>query len=147
MGRKSKFISKLTEEQISSLKQGYSQGESPLYRRKCHAILQNNLGMSADQLSIFFQVDKCTVLHWFRLWEKEGLEGLQLKPGRGRKPKLKIDNPEHVKVVKTLIENENQNLTLVLGQVSDQLGVELSKKTLKRFLKNLNTAGNASVNV
>lgn len=147
MGRKSKFIEKLTEEQKSSLQNGYSQGESPLYRRKCHAILQSNAGKSAIDLASFFQVNKRTVLNWFNLWEKEGLEGLKLKEGRGRKPKLKTDDFEHVAIVKKLISNENQNLTKVRGQVITELGIEVSKKTLKRFLKNLNTAGNDSESV
>jgi len=110
MGRKSKFIEKLTEEQVSSLKKGYSHGKSPLYRRKCHAILQNDAGKSADELASFFQVDKRTVLHWLGLWEKEGLQGLQLKPGRGRKPKLKTDNLEHVKVIKKFIKLKKRYL-------------------------------------
>jgi len=147
MGRKSKFIEKLTEDQKSSLQEGYSHGKSPLFRRKCHCILQSNTGKTSDQLVDFFQVNKRSVLTWFILWEKEGIEGLKLKAGRGRKLKLRPDNSEHVKVVKTLIKNENQNLTQVRAQVADQLEIELSKKTLKRFLKNLNIDGNVSVDI
>ena len=144
MGRKSKFIEILTEEQKDSLQKGYSHGKSPLYRRKCHCILQSNTGKTTKQLASFFQVNTITVLNWFILWEKEGIEGLKLKTGRGRKPKLSINDPHHVSIVKTLIENENQSLTKVTGQITEQLGIELSKKTLQRFLKNLNTDGNDS---
>ena len=147
MGRKSKFIENLTEEQKSTLQKGCFHGKSPLYRRKCHCILQSNAGKTSEELADFFQVNKRTVLNWLILWEKEGTEGLKLKEGRGRKPKLKTDNSKHVEIVKTLIKNENQNLNKVRGQIADQLGIELSKKTLKRFLKNLNTDGNVSVNV
>jgi transposase len=76
------------------------------------------------------------------LWERQGIEGLKLKPGRGRKPKLKTDEKTHVETVKTLIENEPKNLNRVTNQIEDKLGIEVSKKTLKRFLKNLNTDGN-----
>ena len=147
MGRKSKFIEILTEEQKDSLQKGYSHGKSPLYRRRCHCILQSNKGKTTKQLASFFQVNTLTILNWFIIWEKEGINGLNLKTGRGRKPKLKIDDSHQVKIIKTLIENENQNLTKVRGQVADQLGIELSKKTLQRFLKNLNTDGNDSENV
>jgi len=147
MGRKSKFIELLTEEQKTSLQKGYSHGKSPLFRRRCHCILQSNTGKTTKQLASFFDVNTLTVLSWFILWEKQGIEGLRLKAGRGRKPKLKIDDPQHVKIVKTLIEKENQNLTTVRSQVTDQLGIELSKKTLQRFLKNLNTDGNDSEDV
>jgi transposase len=147
IGRNAKFIKNLTEEQKGSLQRGYSYGKSPLYSRKCHCILQSSPGKTAKQLAELFQVNKITVLHWFTLWEKEGIQGLKLKAGRGRKPKLNTHNPRHVAIVKELIENENQNLTKVRSQVTDQLGVELSKKTLQRFLKSLNTDRNGSVGV
>jgi transposase len=147
MGRKSKFIENLTEAEKLSLKHGYSHGKSPFFRRKCHCILQSNNGKDTKELAVFFQVNKLSVLNWLALWEKEGIEGLKLKPGRGRKPKLDIGNPQHVAIVKELIQNENQNLTSVTSQVTDKLGVGLSKKTLQRFLKNLNTDGSGSVSV
>jgi len=141
MGRKPKFIEILMEDEKASLQRGYSQGKSPLFRRKCHCILQSNRGKTAKELAGFFQVNPLTVLGWFKLWENEGIEGLKLKPGRGRKPKLDPSDQEHVKVVKTLIENDNQNLNKVRAQVSEQLGAEMSKRTLQRFLKSLNTGG------
>lgn len=147
MGRKSKFIENLTEAERTSLQRGYSHGKSPFFRRKCHCILQSNNGKQTKELADFFQVDKLSVLNWFKLWEKDGIEGLKLKPGRGRKPKLDIGNAQHVAVVKELIQNENQNLTSVTGQITDKLGVGLSKKTLQRFLKNLNTDGSGSASV
>ena len=147
MGRKSKFIEILTEDDKASLQHGYTHCKSPLFRRKCHCILQSNAGKTTKELASFFQVNTISILNWFKLWEKEGIEGLKLKAGRGRKPKLNPSNQNHVKVIKTLIENENQNLNKVSSQVADQLGIEFSKKTLKRFLKSLNTDGSDFVNV
>ena len=77
---------------------------------------------------------------WLHLWEQEGQQGLKLKPGRGRKPKL--DKDKHVNVIKTLIENEPKNLTRVVAQIESELDIKVSKKTLQRFLKNLNISGN-----
>lgn len=144
MGRKSKHIENLTEEQKSSLKKGYSHGKSPLFRRKCHCILLSHSGKTADDLSSFFDVSTHSIREWLKLWEKQGIEGLKLKPGRGRKPKLRISEKAHVETVKTLIENEPKNLTRVTAQIKEELGISLSKKTLSRFLKNLNTDGNVS---
>ncbi len=144
MGRKPKFIEVLTEDEKASLQRGYAHGKSPLFRRKCHCILQSNSGKTSKELAGIFQVNALTVLSWFKLWESQGIEGLKLKAGRGRKPKLDPTDQKHVKTVRTLIENDNQNLNRVTGQLADQLGVELSKKTLQRFLKSLNTAGNGS---
>ena len=142
MGRKSKYIENLTEEQKSSLKKGYTYGKSPLFRRKCHCILLSHERKTVKELSSFFGISIHSIRKWLNLWERQGIEGLKLKPGRGRKPKLKTDEKTHVETVKTLIENEPKNLNRVTNQIEDKLGIEVSKKTLKRFLKNLNTDGN-----
>lgn len=145
MGRKSKYIENMTEEQKSSLKKGYTYGRSPLFRRKCHCILLSHERKTVKELSSFFGISVHSIREWLKLWERQGIEGLKLKPGRGRKPKLKSDEKKHVETVKTLIENEPKNLNRVRTQIEDKLGIEVSKKTLKRFLKNLNTDGNDSV--
>ena len=68
---------------------------------------------------------------------------MELRSGRGRKRKLDPDNAEHVKAVKVLVENEPQQLSRVVGKVKSELGIEVSRKTLKRFLKKLDSDGSA----
>lgn len=143
MGRKFKHIENLTEEQKSSLKKGYTHGKSPLYRRKCHSVLLSHSGKTTSEIATFYGVTIHSVREWHKQWEQHGLEGLKLKPGRGRKSKLSLEDNQHVQMVKTLIKNKPKNLTRVTAQIEDQLGIEVSKKTLKRFLKNLNTDGSA----
>jgi len=144
MGRKAKHIKNLTEEQKSSLKKGYTYGKSPLYRRKCHCILLSHDGKTPQDLSTFFGISVHSIREWLKLWEKnESVDDLKLKEGRGRRPKLKTDDETHVQTVKTLIKNEPRNLNRVKAQLKDNLGIIVSTKTLKRFLKNLNTVGNA----
>lgn len=146
MSRKKRFIEKLTAAQNRSLERGYRTGKSHLYRRKCHCILLSNKGKTVQELANLYSVKTRTVYSWFDLWESEGIKGLALKPGRGRKPKLNASDETQVKIVKTLIENEPKNLNRVVGQIKSQLDIDLSKKTLKRFLKNLNTSGSDFVN-
>jgi len=146
MSRKNKYIEVVTIEEKSSLEKGYKTGKSHIFRRKCQCILKSNEGQTATELSAFFDVTIRTIYQWFKEWETAGIEGLKLKPGRGRPVKLDTENEVHVKTVKTLIENEPQSSKQVVEQVADRLEIKLSKKTLKRFLKNLNISGNASVN-
>lgn len=141
MSRKLKFIEKLSEEQKSSLQKGYRFGKSPLFRRKCHCILLSHNRQTIAQLSELFEVSQHSIRVWLKRWESGGIMGLELKPGRGRKPKLKQAEPSHVKKVKELIENEPQNLNQVKEQIANDLDINLSKRTLQRFLKNLNTVG------
>ena len=142
MSRKKRYIEKLTKEEKISLEKGYRIGKSHVFRRKCQCILLSNTGSSVEELAILYQVRTRTIYDWFNRWEQEGLEGLKLKPGRGRPTKLSAENAKQVKVVKQLIENEPKNLNRVVAQVETELAIELSKKTLIRFLKNLNTHGN-----
>lgn len=71
---------------------------------------------------------------------------MQNQSGQGRKPLLKLANQAHVQVVEEQIEKQNQRLQLAKAQIEQQLGQSLSESTLKRFLKKLVTAGNASAN-
>ena len=142
MSRKKRYIEKITKEEKTSLEKGYRTGKSHVFRRKCQCILLSNTGSSVEELATLYGVRTRTVYEWFNRWEKEGLEGLQLKPGRGRPAKLSPENAKQVKVVKQLIENEPKNLNQVVAQVETELAIELSKKTLIRFLKNLNMHGN-----
>ncbi len=145
MSRKLKFIEKLSEEQKSSLQKGYKFGKSPLFQRKCHCILLSHNRLTIAELSVLFEVSQHSIQTWLKRWESGGTAGLELKPGRGRKPKLKQSEPDHVKKVKELIENEPQNLNQVKEQLAEDLDIHLSKRTLQRFLKNLNTVGNGFV--
>lgn len=144
MGRNPKHIKNLTEEQKSSLHKGYTYGISPIYRRRCHSILLSHDGKTVQELSTFFGISEYSIREWLKLWEKqESVKDLELQPGRGRPPKLNTDDSKQVQTVKKLVKNEPKNLNRVKTQIKDQLGVEVSKKTLTRFLKNLNTDGNA----
>ena len=144
MSRKHRFIEKLTQAQKRALEKGYRNGKSHIFRRKCHCILLSHSRKTVDELKDFFGVSAHSIYAWLNSWEAEGITGLQLKPGRGRPPKLDSTNEQQVKKVKTLVENEPQNLNRVVGQIKSEMDVDLSKKTLQRFLKNLNTSGNAS---
>jgi transposase len=144
MSRNNKFIEKLSKEQKRSLEKGYKTGKGFTFRRNCHAILLSHEGQTVNEIAGFFGVSTITVYAWLKKWQTDGIEGLKHKPGQGRPAKLKLDDEKHVKTVKILVENEPKNLNRVVGQLKSELGLDLSKKTLKRFLKNLNTAGNDS---
>ena len=143
--RKKRYIEELSEKEEASLKKGYKSREPYLFRRKCHCILESNAGKDIEELRIFFGVRRATVTDWFNRWEKEGIEGLKMRVGRGRPRKLNTDDAGQVKRVKELVENDPQNLNRVLDCLKSEYEIEkLSKKTLQRFLKNLNTNGNDS---
>ena len=147
MSRKKRYIKKLAQGEKSSLEKGYKHGKSPVTRRKCQAMLLSNKGQTVQELATLYEVKTRTAYEWFNDWEKAGIKGLMMKPGRGRKPKLKSENIEHVEKIKKLVENKPQRLRDVVQEIETDLGIKISKKTLKRFLKkNLIIDGNGSEN-
>lgn len=141
MSRKNRFIEKLTEAQKSALEKGYRTGKSHLYRRKCHCILLSFEKKTVKELSTFFKVSHHSIYAWLNLWEKSGIKALELQPGRGRPPKLRETDEQAVKQVKDLVDNDPKNLNRVVAQINSEMNIDLSKKTLQRFLKNLNIYG------
>lgn len=143
MSRKNRFVEKLEEAQKRALEKGYKSGKHFLLRRKCQCILLSDQGKTIGELSELFGVSRLSITKWLNLWQSQGIEGLDLKPGRGRPAKLRLEDENQIQRVKMLVENEPKNLNRVVGQLKEELDIELSKKTLKRFLKNLNTSGSA----
>ena len=91
-----------------------------------------------------FDVDRDTISRWFNDWETEGISALADKPRSGRPAKLRLDNEQHVGKVKEQLAQECQSLDKVRAELADSLRIEVSRKTLKRFLKGLVTDGNVS---
>lgn len=146
MSYEKKIREKLTAEQKSSLKKGHQKGKSHSFRKKCQCILLRAEGKTVKELSTLYGVGINTIYIWLKLWKTEGIKGLYTKPGQGRPAKIDLNNDYHTATIKTMIENEPKNLNRVVGQIKSKLGIEVSKKTLIRFLKNLNTHGKDFVN-
>ena len=104
-------------------------------------------GYDTNQLCEIFGVGLLSIYRWMDKWESGGIEALADKKGRGRKPILKLDKKDHVSKVEQAIEKSPKNLNKVLAEIKEELDVDLSKLTLKRFLKNLNEDGNDSAEV
>lgn len=143
MGRKKRYI-KLTAEQKVALELEYKTGHSHDYRSRCHCILLSATGWSMDELMDFFQVTRVTLTQWFDRYESKGPEGLKIRPGRGRKRKLDIDNADHVNQVKSSLKKENRNLNQLRQDLESKYDTTIGDTTLRRFLKALVTDTDAS---
>jgi len=142
MSRKKRYIQNLTVQEIEALNNGYKNGLTHHYRNRCQCILLSFEGNSVSDLCQFYEVSKLTIYAWYNRWENEGIEGLQIRPGRGRKRKLDFDNSDHVKQVKKSLKVENRNLNQLKNDLEAELNLEISKSSLRRFLKRLVTDTN-----
>lgn len=82
MGRTA-YVRPLTEEEIVRLETMMDNPESG-YRAKI--ILYSNQGYDVRQIERSLQVYHKTCLKWIRAFNKEGLEGIKVKPHGGSKP-------------------------------------------------------------
>ena len=90
-----------TAEQIKS---EFSKEKNYKVGMKLNAVYQVAKGMSSRKLVEFYNVSFKQILNWVHSFEKEGVEGLKDKPGRGRKPRLSQDQRRQLA---ELIEKES----------------------------------------
>lgn len=99
---------------------------------------------SVDQLMEFFEVSRLSIYNWFNRYENEGIDGLKIRSGRGRKRKLDIDNSEHVASVKAGLAKENRSIKQLRQELESKYNTAISDTTLRDFLKVLVTDTDAS---
>ncbi len=138
---KNKYIS-LSVSEKKELEEGYTHGQRKHFRTRCHALLLSNAGYTASALSDLFSVRIRTIYDWFKQWDKNGIAGLEIASGRGRKATLDDSNPEHETIIETALSHNRQRLDLVCEEVSDQLDRKVSKGMMKAYLKKKILSGN-----
>lgn len=138
-----KFIY-LTTEQIETLQQGHRNHFSAPVRDRCHCLLLSHPGKSVPELALIFSVIPLTIYNWLSRWEEKGLVGLFNQKGVGRKAILTALEST---IIKQKVPANHQKLSLAREELKAELHKEFSEKTLKRFLKNLVSAGNGGANV
>lgn len=138
-----RYIKELTDTQKEELQIGFETGSSKRFRIRCQSILLSHEGYSIKQLMDMYKVRRDTVRSWFNRWEAKGLEGLLDKPKSGRPAKLRLENENHVDLVKKKVKEERQKLDKVRAELEQELGLEMSKRTLQRFLKSAAFDGDA----
>jgi transposase len=83
------LVIELTVEQRQELEEKRDKHKKPYVRERAAAILKIADGMSGRSVALFGllkQRDPDTVYGWFHRYNAEGLAGLQVRSGRGRKP-------------------------------------------------------------
>jgi transposase len=95
MGRKVKQIKNYTTEQVKAL---FASDENYRTGVKLHAILQLTRGYSSRSLEELFDTSFKQICNWADRFDAEGVEGLRIKPGRGRHTRLTVEQREQLKV-------------------------------------------------
>ena len=67
-------------------------------------------------------VSDLSIYKWYDRFEAGGVAALQNRPGRGRKPLLRIENQAHRQMVSEQIERDAQRLKVAKVHIEEQLG-------------------------
>ena len=82
-----------------------------------------------------------SVNDWMRRFAAQGMEGLKVAKGRGRKSILQTD--DDLEAVRRAVQNNRQRIRMAKAALEQELGKEFSQLTLRRFLKKTVVASNA----
>lgn len=142
MGRSIKI--ELSNNQRKELENGYRNGKSHSFRTNCQIVLLKSEGHFSKEIAKFLGFSEQKVNRWLWRYKTQGLQGLEIRAGRGRRAILQIQNTG---LIKEAVKRHRQRISIARAELQETLGKEFSQKTLSRFLKNLTAAINESESV
>ena len=112
----------------------FRNGSSHCFRMRCRAVLLKSTGLSSKAIGLQTEMSHVSVNSWVKRFLAEGINGLQTRPGRGRKPIMDCTDEE---VVRKAIEQDRQSVSKAREAWQEATGKEASDLTFKRFLSAL----------
>lgn len=100
---------------------------------------------SSEDIAKILDCCEVVVNSWLKRYKAEGIEGLQTKPGRGRKAILNEATDDEK--IKQVVQANRQRLGVATAELEEALEKQFSQKTLERYIKNVLVVINASENV
>lgn len=140
MGRVIKI--ELDDKQRKELENGYRNGKTHAFRQRCQMVLLKSDGRKSKEIADFLGFCQQAVNLWLHRYKREGISGLRVKAGRGRRAILSPH--EDLESVREAIQKHRQRISVARAELESSLGKQFSQKTLERFLKNLTADTNAS---
>lgn len=135
-----KYVTPLTEQDITTLNQTYQAHNNHRVRQRAHAILLSHRGYKIPDISLLLESHRDRVSTWIDRWHQMGITGLYDQPRSGRPM---IYTTEEVDYFKQALDKQPQQLGLAQAELEHFTGKQSSQGTLKRALKKaLGTAGN-----
>ena len=135
---KTKVI-ELTIAQREELENGYRNGQTHSFRQRCLIVLLKSEQRTSVEVVGIVGGCEMTVNNWLKRYEAEGIEGLETRPGRGRKAILQAVDLEQVKAA---VKQSRQRISVARAELAKSLGKDFSHSSLKRFLKKTLAATN-----
>jgi transposase len=136
-----RFI-QLENSAIKVLEKIYHSHSKSHVRQRAQCLLLSHKGYSVPKLADIFSTRTHTIRAWFNRWEEEGAIGLEIRPGRGLKPAISLEDTAFVSDIKQELSLDPHNLRQVVERLNLRWGKSLTVKQIKTFIKkNLNIVG------
>jgi transposase len=108
-------------------------------RRRYLAFAHIQAGKSFTDAAAMVRVERRTLMNWVNNFRKDGIEGLQDKPGRGAKPYLSPEESESFKLAVLELQATRKGGRIrgkdILELMKDKFGIDPSKSTVYGTLK------------
>ena len=127
-------VLELTEAERLALEKGFRLGEKHSFRMRCRAVLLKADGLSSAAAGVQTEMSHVSVNAWVKRFKSEGIDGLNTRSGRGRKPIMDCSDEE---AVRQAIEQDRQSVIKARAAIEQASGKEASDSTFKRFLSAL----------
>ena len=128
-------VVELTAEQRAELEKGYRTGKSHCFRTRCQMVLLKSEKRTSTEVAEVLGCCEMVVNNWLARYEKEGINGLATRAGRGRPPILSQQNLLHLQKVEAEIKKHPNSVKTVVAALEADLDLLMHPETLKRFLK------------
>lgn len=108
---------------------------------RCRAILLKCESRTSGSVAAELGCCAISVNDWMKRFEQNGVAGLKVSQGRGRKSILQT--AEDYEAVRRAVQKNRQRISLARAELETELGKEFSQLTLRRFLKKTIVASSA----
>ncbi len=105
----------LNETQREELEKHYQNGKNHAFRKRCQMMLLKHQGMKSSQVAQILGGCEVVVNTWMHRYQDQGIQGLQTKPGRGRKSIL--DAGQDLETIKTIVKENRQRLSVAKSEL------------------------------
>ena len=113
----------------------FKKGHNHSLRKRCQTILLKADGRHSKDVGSIVGMSHVSVNSWLKRYKSEGIIGLQIKSGRGRKPI--IDRLVDEAALLEAAKKHRQRLQTAKADWEASSGKEVSRETFRRFLKRL----------
>lgn len=141
MGRQVLKIKNYSPEEIRAM---FNTDDKYKIGLRLYAVYQVSLGQPSRKLEVLYNTSFKQITNWVRRFEKDGLEGLRDRPGRGRTSRLSEE--KRIRLKKLIGEESPLDYgyntdtwtgPLLIEWIGDQFGIQYKKAQIYNIIKSL----------